>query len=61
LGFKVINARGFGNTTHVRFVEMMDGVDNQAPHIGAPIANSLGPNDLNILKVEIMPGSASAI
>lgn len=61
MGFKVINARGFANTTNVRFVQMVDGIDNQAPHIGAPIANSLGPNDLDILKVEIIPGSSSAI
>jgi outer membrane receptor protein involved in Fe transport len=61
LGFKVINARGFANTTNVRFVQMVDGVDNQAPHIGAPIANSLGPNDLDIYRVEIVPGSASAM
>jgi outer membrane receptor protein involved in Fe transport len=61
LGFKVINARGFTNTTNVRFVQMVDGVDNQAPHIGAPIANSLGPTDLDIYRVEIVPGSASAI
>ncbi|HEX8059780.1 MAG TPA: TonB-dependent receptor, partial [Cyclobacteriaceae bacterium] len=61
LGFKVINARGFANTTNVRFVQMVDGVDNQAPHIGAPIANTLGPNDLDILNVEIVPGSASAV
>lgn len=61
MGFKVANARGFGNTTNVRFVQMVDGTDNQAPHIGAPIANSLGPNDLDILKVEIIPGSSSAI
>ena len=61
LGFKVINARGFANTTNVRFVQMVDGMDNQAPHIGAPIANSLGPNELDIFRVEIVPGSASAI
>ncbi|PSL06399.1 iron complex outermembrane receptor protein [Cecembia rubra] len=61
LGFRVINARGFAHTTNVRFVQLVDGVDNQAPHIGAPIANSLGPNDLDILSVEIIPGSASAL
>lgn len=61
LGFRVINARGFAHTTNVRFVQLVDGVDNQAPHIGAPIANSLGPNDLDILAVEIIPGSASAL
>ena len=61
LGFKVINARGFTNTTNVRFVQMVDGMDIQAPHIGAPIANTLGPNDLDIYTVEIIPGSSSAI
>ncbi len=61
MGFKVINARGFANTTNVRFVQMVDGIDNQAPHIGAPIGNSLGPNDLDIASVEVVPGSASAI
>lgn len=61
VGFKVINARGFANTTNVRFVQMVDGVDNQAPHIGAPIANTLGPNDLDIYNVEVVPGSGSAV
>jgi outer membrane receptor protein involved in Fe transport len=61
MGFKVINARGFANTTNVRFVQMVDGVDNQAPHIGAPIANTLGPNDLDIYSVEVVPGSSSAV
>jgi len=61
LGFRVINARGFTNTTNVRFVQMVDGMDIQAPHIGAPIANTLGPSDLDISSVEIIPGSSSAI
>lgn len=61
IGFKVINTRGFGNTTNVRFVQMVDGMDNQAPHLGTPIANMLGPNDLDIYTVEIIPGTASAL
>jgi outer membrane receptor protein involved in Fe transport len=61
LGFKVINTRGFANTTNVRFAQLIDGIDNQAPHLGAPIANSLGANDLDIDKIEIIPGSASAL
>lgn len=61
LGFKVINARGFTNTTNVRFVQMVDGADIQAPHIGAPMGNALGPGDLDIASVEIVPGSASAL
>ena len=61
LGFKVINARGFTNTTNVRFAQLVDGVDNQAPHIGGPIGNVLGPSDLDVLSVEIVPGTAAAL
>ncbi|GAA4008427.1 TonB-dependent receptor [Hymenobacter fastidiosus] len=61
LGFKVINARGFTNTTNVRFAQLVDGIDNQAPHLGAPIGNVLGPSDLDIAAVEIVPGTAAAL
>ena len=61
LSFKVINARGFTNTTNVRFAQLVDGVDNQAPHIGGPIGNILGPTDLDISAVEIVPGTAAAL
>ena len=61
LGFKVINARGFANTTNVRFAQLVDGMDIQSPHIGGPIGNALGPTDLDIENVEIVPGVASAL
>ena len=61
LGFRVINTRGFANTTNVRFVQLIDGVDNQAPHIGAPIGNALAPGDLDILDMEVVQGIASAL
>ncbi len=61
MGFKVLNTRGFTNTTNVRFVQMVDGVDNQTPHIGAPIANVLCPSDLDIENVEVIQGVASVL
>lgn len=61
LGFRIINTRGFANTTNVRFSQLVDGFDNQAPHIGAPIGNAMGPGDLDIERVEIIPGTASAL
>jgi outer membrane cobalamin receptor len=61
LGFKIINTRGFSNTTNVRFVQMIDNIDNQSPHIGAPIANALSPGDLDIDHVEVIQGVASAL
>ena len=51
LGFKVINTRGFANSTNVRFAQLVDGIDNQAPHLGQPIANALGENDIYIYKI----------
>src|SRR3984893_13680443 len=54
LGFKVINARGFANTTNVRFAQLVDGMDVQYPHIGGPIGNALGPTVLAIDNVEII-------
>ncbi len=61
MGFKVLNTRGFSNTTNVRFVQLIDNVDNQSPHIGAPIANALSPGNLDIDYVEVVQGSASAM
>lgn len=61
LGFRVLNARGFANTTNVRFAQLVDGMDVQSPHIGGAIGNALGPTDLDIDNVEILPGTASAL
>ncbi|QRQ99778.1 TonB-dependent receptor plug domain-containing protein [Dyadobacter sandarakinus] len=61
LGFKVLNARGFSNTTNVRFAQLVDGMDVQSPHIGGAIGNALGPTDLDIANIEILPGTASAL
>jgi len=61
MGFKVLNARGFSNTTNVRFAQLVDGMDVQSPHIGGAIGNALGPTDLDIDNIEILPGTASAL
>lgn len=61
LGFKVYNTRGFTNPTNVRFIQLVDGIDNQAPHIGAPIANAIAPSDLDLQRVEMVPGVAAAL
>ena len=61
LGFKVPNTRGFAGTTNSRFLQMVDGVDNISPGIGAPIANTVGPTELDIESIELIPGAASAV
>ncbi len=40
---------------------MVDGVDNISPGIGAPVANAVGPTELDIESVELIPGAASAL
>jgi outer membrane receptor protein involved in Fe transport len=61
IGFRILNTRGFANTTNVRFAQLVDGFDVQSPHISSPMGNALGPSDLDIDKVEILPGVASAL
>jgi len=61
LGYQVPNTRGFAGTTNDRFLQMVDGVDNISPGIGAPVANAVGPTELDIESVELIPGAASAI
>ena len=61
LGFRILNTRGFANTTNVRFAQLTDGMDVQSPQIGGPIGSALGPADLDIDNVEILPGAASAL
>src|SRR5579871_482814 len=61
LGYQVPNTRGFSGTTNSRFLQMVDGVDNISPGIGAPVANAVGPTELDIESVELIPGAASAL
>lgn len=61
LTFKVPNTRGFNSPNNFRFMQLVDGVDIQAPTLGASIGNTIGPSELDIRSVEIIPGSSSAL
>lgn len=60
LGFKVINTRGFNSTSPVRSLQIIDGVDNQAPGLNFSLGNFLGSSELDVNKVEIVVGASSA-
>ena len=60
LGFKIINTRGFNSTSPVRSLQIIDGVDNQAPGMNFSLGNFLGSSELDIQKVEIIQGASSA-
>jgi len=60
LGFQVINTRGFNSTNPVRSLQLIDGVDNQAPGLNFSLGNFLGSSELDILKVDLIQGASSA-
>lgn len=60
LGFKVVNTRGFNSTSPVRSLQIIDGVDNQAPGLNFSLGNFLGSSELDISKVELIVGASSA-
>jgi len=59
--YKQINTRGFNNTGNQRFLQLIDGVDNQGPGLNFSIGNFMGVSDLDVESVEIIPGAASAL
>ncbi len=58
--FQSINARGFNATGNVRFTQMVDGMDNQAPGFGFAMGNFAGVSEIDIESVELIPGPTSA-
>ncbi|MBK7359996.1 MAG: TonB-dependent receptor [Saprospiraceae bacterium] len=60
LGFKVVNTRGFNSTSPVRSLQIIDGVDNQAPGLNFSLGNFLGCSELDVLKVDLIVGASSA-
>ena len=61
LTFKVPNTRGFNIPNNFRFVQLVDGVDMQAATLGVPLGNAIGPTELDVESVEIIPGASSAL
>lgn len=61
LTFKQINTRGFNGTGNSRFLQLVDGVDNQTPGLGFAVGNLFGSSDLDMESAELIPGSASAL
>lgn len=61
LTYKQINTRGFNNTGNQRFLQLVDGVDNQTPGLNFSVGNQFGTSDIDIESVEVIPGAASAL
>lgn len=61
LGFKIINTRGFNSTRPVRTLQIVDGMDNQAPGLNFSLGNFVGASELDIQSVELIVGAQSAL
>jgi outer membrane receptor protein involved in Fe transport len=58
LGFTVINMRGFNSTSPVRSLQIIDGVDNQAPGLNFSLGNFLGASELDVNSVDLVAGAS---
>ena len=61
LTFKSFNTRGFNANGNTRTVQMIDGMDNQAPGLNFSVGNIVGISELDLESVELMPGASSAL
>jgi iron complex outermembrane receptor protein len=61
LTFNSVNTRGFAANGNTRFVQLIDGIDNQAPGLNFPVGNVVGISDLDLESAELMPGVSSAL
>jgi len=61
LTFSSINTRGFSGNGNVRVVQMVDGMDNQAPGLNFSVGNIVGISELDLESAELLPGAASAL
>ncbi|MDX2249000.1 MAG: carboxypeptidase-like regulatory domain-containing protein [Bacteroidia bacterium] len=60
IGFKVINTRGFNSSAPVRSLQIIDGVDNQAPGLNFSLGNFLGASEIDVEQVDLIVGASSA-
>jgi outer membrane receptor protein involved in Fe transport len=59
--FKTVSTRGFNGSGNLRFNQLIDGMDNQAPGLNFAVGSIVGPTELDIDNVELLPGASSAL
>jgi outer membrane receptor protein involved in Fe transport len=61
LTFKTPTTRGFGGSGNVRFNQLVDGMDNQAPGLNFSVGSIIGLNELDVDNIEMLSGASSAL
>lgn len=59
--FKTISTRGFNGSGNLRFNQLVDGMDNQAPALNFAVGNVNGLTDLDVDNMELLSGASSAL
>ncbi len=61
MNFTAVNTRGFATISNTRFVQLVDGMDTQAPLLNFPTGTIMGLGELDAESIELVPGAASAL
>ncbi|RFM28950.1 TonB-dependent receptor [Deminuibacter soli] len=61
LTFKTITTRGFGGSGNLRFNQLVDGMDNQAPGLNFSVGGVIGLTELDVDNMELLSGASSAL
>ncbi|MES2330432.1 MAG: TonB-dependent receptor [Bacteroidota bacterium] len=61
LTFRSIGTRGFNVSGNKRLNQLVDGMDNQAPGLNFAVGGIVGPTELDVDNVELLPGASSAL
>ena len=61
LTFRTPTTRGFMGSGNVRFNQLVDGMDNQAPGLNFSVGSVIGLSELDVDNMELLPGASSAL
>ena len=61
LTFKTPTTRGFAGSGNLRFTQLVDGMDNQAPGLNFSVGGVIGLSQLDVDNLELLPGASSAL
>ena len=61
LTFKTVTTRGFSGSGNVRFNQIVDGMDNQAPGLNFAVGSFIGLTELDVDNMELLQGASSAL
>jgi outer membrane receptor protein involved in Fe transport len=61
LTFRTLSTRGFNGSGNLRFNQLVDGMDNQAPGLNFAVGNIVGMTELDVDNVELLQGASSAL